>query len=288
MYISTVIFVVLYALDITVGYYIAGYMGALFVAVALPIGIFIQMKLALFQADAIKLDDLSPSDRAKLSLAFENVLQSAEGLGYSFSKNPRIYLSEDQAMNGFNAGNVIVINRGLMNTGCLEGICAHEIKHWRYMDSYTSCLICNTVTVLSLLLMLVLSIYVFAIALFIGILVAVIGNSTAGFLVGSLIGRFLGKIKDLVLRANLFLMNALQSLLSRHTEYKADEWATRIGYGEQLKQFLRLTYESRRMESLSARLLSSHPSDSKRIGHIQHIQNQMNETEKLVRLPFNV
>lgn len=288
MYISTVIFVVLYALDITVGYYIAGYMGALFVAVALPIGIFIQMKLALFQADAIKLDDLSPSDRAKLSLAFENVLQSAEGLGYSFSKNPRIYLSEDQAMNGFNAGNAIVINRGLMNTGCLEGICAHEIKHWRYMDSYTSCLICNTVTVLSLLLMLVLSIYVFAIALFIGILVVVIGNSTAGFLVGSLIGRFLGKIKDLVLRANLFLMNTLQSLLSRHTEYKADEWATRIGYGEQLKQFLRLTYESRRMESLSARLLSSHPSDSKRIGHIQHIQNQMNETEELVRLPFNV
>lgn len=288
MYISTVIFVVLYALDITVGYYIAGYMGVLFVAVALPIGIFIQMKLALFQADAIKLDDLSPSDRAKLSLAFENVLQSAEGLGYSFSKNPRIYLSEDQAMNGFNAGNAIVINRGLMNTGCLEGICAHEIKHWRYMDSYTSCLICNTVTVLSLLLMLVLSIYVFAIALFIGILVVVIGNSTAGFLVGSLIGRFLGKIKDLVLRANLFLMNALQSLLSRHTEYKADEWATRIGYGEQLKQFLRLTYESRRMESLSARLLSSHPSDSKRIGHIQHIQNQMNETEELVRLPFNV
>lgn len=288
MYISTVIFVVLYALDITVGYYIAGYMGAPFVAVALPIGIFIQMKLALFQADAIKLDDLSPSDRAKLSLAFENVLQSAEGLGYSFSKNPRIYMSEDQAMNGFNAGNAIVINRGLMNTGCLEGICAHEIKHWRYMDSYTSCLICNTVTVLSLLLMLVLSIYVFAIALFIGILVVVIGNSTAGFLVGSLIGRFLGKIKDLVLRANLFLMNALQSLLSRHTEYKADEWATRIGYGEQLKQFLRLTYESRRMESLSARLLSSHPSDSKRIGHIQHIQNQMNETEELVRLPFNV
>lgn len=288
MYISTVIFVVLYALDVSAGYCIAGYIGALFVAVALPIGIFIQMKLALFQADAIKLDDLSPSDRAKLSLVFENVLQSAEALGYTFSKNPRIYLSEDQAMNGFNAGNAIVINRGLMNTGCLEGICAHEIKHWHYMDSYTSCLICNTVTVLSLLAMFVMSIYVFAIALFIGILVAVIGNGTAGFLVGTFVGRFLDKIKDLVLRANLYLMNVLQSLLSRYTEYKADEWATRIGYGEQLKHFLRLTYESRRMESLSARLLSSHPSDSKRIGYIQHIQNQINENEELVRLPFNV
>ena len=288
MYISAVIFVVLYAVDIALGYCIAGYIGSLFVAVALPIGIFIQLKLALFQADAIKLDDLSPSGKNKLSLAFENVLQSAEALGYKFSKNPCIYLSEDRAMNGFNAGNAIVINRGLMNTGCLEGICAHEIKHWRYMDSYTSCLICNTITVLSLLAMFVMSIYVFAIALFIGILVAVIGNGTAGFLVGTFVGNFLGKIKDLVLRANLYLMNVLQGLLSRHTEYKADEWATRIGYGEQLKQFLRLTYESRRMESLSARLLSSHPSDSKRIGHIQRIQNQMNDTDELVRLPFNV
>lgn len=288
MYISSVIFVIIYLVDVAIGYTIAGYLGALFVAVALPIGIIIQLKLALFQADAIKLDDLSPSDRARLSLAFENVLQSAESLGYTFSKNPHIYLSEDQAMNGFNAGNAIVINRGLMNTGCLEGVCAHEIKHWRYMDSYTSCLICNTVTVISLLAMFVLSIYVFAIALFIGILVAVIGNSTAGFLVGSFVGRFLGKIKDLILRANLFFMNVLQSLLSRYTEYKADEFAVRLNYGEQLKQFLRLTYESRSMESLSARLLSSHPSDSKRIGNIQRIQNQMNENEELVRLPFNV
>ena len=288
MYISTVIFVVLYALDVAAGYCIAGYIGALFVAVALPIGIFIQMKLAIFQADAIKLEDLSPSDRTKLSLAFENALQRAESFGVSFSKNPAIFLSEDQAMNAFSAGNAIVINRGLMNTGFLESVCAHEVGHWHYMDSYTSFLICNTVAVLSILAMLVLSIYVFAIAFFIGILVAVIGNCTAGFLVGSFVGRFLGKIKDLILRANLFLIKALQSLLSRFTEFKADEFATRLGYGEQLKQFLRLTYESRRMESLSARLLSSHPSDSRRIGHIQHIQNQMNKTEDLIRLPFNV
>ncbi|MBR1432658.1 M48 family metalloprotease [Ruminococcus sp.] len=288
MYISTVLFIIIFVLDICAGYSILGPTGALIVAIGLPIGIIIQQKLAIYQADAVRLEDLSPSDRAKLSIAFENVLQSAESIGYTFRRNPRIYLSEDDSMNGFNAGNAIVINRGLMNSGCLEGICAHEIKHWRYKDSYTLCLICNTVTILSLLCLFVLSIYVFAIALFIGIVIAVISSGTAGVIVGSLIGRFLGKIKDLVLRANLFIMNFLQSVLSRYIEYKADEWATRIGYGEQLKQFLRLTFESRRLESLSARLLSSHPSDSKRIGHIQHIQNQMNERGELVSLPFDV
>jgi len=288
MYTSTVIFVIIYLLDIFAGYCIAGTIGSLIVAVALPIGIVIQLKLALYQADAIELENLSSHDRNKLSVAFENVLQSAECLGYTFSNNPKIYLSEDESMNGFNAGSAIVINRGIMNSGCLEGVCAHEVKHWRFNDSYTSCLICNTVMVLSLLAMFVLSIYVFAIALFIGILVAVIENGTAGFLVGSLVGRFLGKIKDLILRANLFFINTLQSLLSRYTEYKADEFATRLGYGEQLKQFLRLTFESRRIENLSSSLLSSHPSDSKRIGHIQHIQNQMNEKEELVDLPFNI
>lgn len=288
MYISMVIFIIIYFLDIFAGYCIAGPIGSLIIAIFLPIGIIIQLKLALYQADVIKLEDLSQHDRNRLSLAFENVLQSAEHFGYTFSNNPKIYLSEDESMNGFNAGSAIVINRGIMNSGCLEGVCAHEVKHWRFKDSYTSCLICNTVTVFSLLAMFLLSIYVFVTALFIGILVAVIGNGTAGFLVGSFVGRFLGKIKDLILKANLFIMKTLQCFLSRFTELKADEFATRIGYGEQLKQFLRLTFESRRMENISSRLLSTHPSDSKRIGHIQHIQNQMGEKEELVGLPFNI
>ena len=68
MYISAVIFVVLYAVDIALGYCIAGYIGSLFVAVALPIGIFIQLKLALFQADAIKLDDYLRQTRTSCHL----------------------------------------------------------------------------------------------------------------------------------------------------------------------------------------------------------------------------
>ena len=276
MYISTVIFIILYLLDIIAGYLIAQIPGAIFVAFALPIGIFIQMKIALYHADVTKLENLSPYDRDKLAIAFESVLQRGESLGYNFRRNPKIYLSEDDALNGLNAGNAIVINRGLMNSGCLEGVCAHEVKHWRFNDSYTSCLICNTITVIFLLTMFVLSIYVFMIALIIGVIIAIFGGGTTGFFVGSLVGRFL----------NVFVMKALQSLLSRFTELKADEFATRLGYGEQLKQFLRLTYQSRKMESISSRLLSTHPSDSKRIGNIQKIQNQLQQRGELTNLPF--
>lgn len=287
MYLSSVIFVILFLLDLTAGYFIAGWIGVLFVAAAIPIGIFVQMKLALYRADATKLEYLAPHDREKLAIAFESVLQRGESLGYT-SRNPKIYLSEDNALNGFNAGNAIVINRGLMNSGCLEGVAAHEIKHFKFKDSYTSCLICNTITVLSLLAMFVLSIYVLVIAILIGLVVAIFGNVTAGFVAGSLVGRFLGKIKNIILRVNLFVMQALQRILSRFTELKADEFATRLGYGEQLKQFLRLTYESRKSESLSSRLLSTHPSDSKRIGNIQRIQNRLQQRGELTALPFTI
>lgn len=286
MYISTVIFIILYLLDIVAGYLIAQIAGAIFVAFALPISIFIQMKIALYHADVTKLENLSPYDRDKLAIAFESVFQRGESLGYNFHRNPKIYLSEDGALNGFNAGNAIVINRGLMNSGCLEGVCAHEVKHWRFNDSYTSCLICNTITVISLLTMFVLSIYAFMIALIIGVIIAIFGGGTTVFFVGSLVGQFLSKIKDIILRFNVFVMKALQSLLSRFTELKADEFATRLGYGEQLKQFLKLTYQSRKMESISSRLLSTHPSDSKRIGNIQKIQNQLQQRGELTNLPF--
>lgn len=288
MYTASVIFVVLYLLDIGIGYYLAGVGGAAFVAIALPIGILIQMKLALFQADAIRLENLSSHDKNRLALTFETVLQTAEQQGYTFRKNPRIFLSEDETLNGFSCGNAIVINRGLLNSGCLEGVVAHEVKHWRFHDSYCSCLICNTITVLSLLALCMLSVYVLAIALFIGIIVAIFGGGTAGFLAGSLVGRLLGGVKNLILKAGLFMMRALQGLLSRHTELKADEFSTRLGYGEQLKQFLRLTYERKNAMSISAQLLSTHPSDSKRIGNIQRIQNQMAENEEIVKLPFRV
>ena len=109
-----------------------------------------------------------------------------------------------------------------------------------------------------------------------------------GILVGSFIGKILGKTKDLILRANLFLMNAFQSMILKHLELKADEFAVILGYAEQLKQFLRLTFESRKMMSLSARLLSSHPSDSNRLGNIQKIQNQLEENGKIIKLPFNI
>ncbi len=287
MYISSVIFVILYLLDIGMGYCLAGPAGAAFVAVALPIGIAIQMKLTLFQADATKLEDLSSHDRNRLALVFESVLQAAEQQGYTFRKNPDIYLSEDNTLNGFSCGNAIVINRGLLNAGCLEGVVAHEVKHWRFHDSYCSCLICNTITVLSLLALCMLSIYIFAIALLIGIIVAIFGGGTAGFLVGSITGRLLGGVRDLILRVGIFAMKALQSLLSRHTEYQADEFAAKLGYGEQLNQFLRLTYESRQTMSITAQLLSSHPSDGKRIGRIQRIQEQMAQ-EELANLPFHV
>ena len=288
MYLSSVIFVIIYILDITAGYYISGWIGALFVAIGLPIGIFIQMKLAIYQADATKLEYLSPNDRDQLSIAFERVLQSGESLGYSFRNNPKIYLSEDDTMNGFNAGNAIVINRGLMNSGCLEAVVAHEIKHWKYMDSYTSCLICNTITVLSLLTLFVLSVYILIIAIVIGLIVAIIGGGTAGLIAGSLVGRFLKMIKDIILKSNMFIMKALQGLLSRFTELKADEFATRLGYGEQLKQFLKISYQSRKMESLSSRLLSTHPSDRKRISNIQRIQNKLQQKGELSSLPFTV
>lgn len=290
MYLSNIIFIILYLFDVTIGYRVGGYIGALVIAIILPVGIFIQMRLTLLFSGVTKLEHLNLYDKNRLAIAFERVLQNGESRGFSFN-NPKIYLSEEDCLNAFCCGKAIVINRPVMDSGCLEAVIAHEVKHFKYNDSYTACLLCNTIMVFFSAAMLILNVYIFAIALVIGIIIAAVVRKSEGILIGGLIFGILRRVKNLILRMLLFLMQAMTMLLSRYCEFKADEFAVCLGYADQLKQFLRLTAnDNRRWSSgLAGKLLESHPSEAKRIANIQKLQNQMDESrEEDFLLPFRM
>lgn len=288
MYASTVIFIIVYILDLAIAYVIAGPMGTLFAIVTLPIAIVIQQKLCMLSVGATRLENLGDADQDKLRATFENVLQSAERQGYSFSNNPKIYLLESDDINAFSCGKCIVVNRGLLNTIYLHGVVAHEIKHYKYGDSYCSCLISSSVSVLMLILMVTLGVSVIAIAIFIALMFGIIFGSTAALISGTIITRLLNIFKNIILNTTYWIVNVLQMMLSRFTEYKADEWGARIGYANDLLLFLKSTQgDDAKFTGLTQRLLSTHPSHGKRIERLNQIKNQIGYNDTL-SLPFDL
>lgn len=285
MYASIVIFIIIYIFDLAIAYAIAGPTGALFAMIALPIAIVIQQKLCMLSVGATRLEKLDDADQDKLRAVFEDVLQSAERQGYSFSKNPRIYLLESNELNAFSCGNCIVVNRGLINTICLRAVVCHEIKHYRQKDSYCSCLISSSVAVLMLILMFNLGVSVIAISIFTALLFGIVLGSTAAFISGSIVYITFNFLKNAILNIVYWISVFFQALLSQFTEYKADEFSAQCGFADELILFLKSTNDDARFTSLTQRLLSTHPSNAKRIERLNQIKNQLNGT---LSLPFDL
>lgn len=288
MHISNIILVLIYVLDMGVGFAVAGSPGAIIVAVGMPLAIWIQQKIYIFASGAVELDSLPEAERFLLANTFETVLEAAECVGYNM-KNPRIFLSSEDTMNAFNCGNCIVVNKPLLISGSLEGIIAHEVKHFHFHDSYTSCLISNTITLFFIGLMIILGAGVFLIVLFTFLVIALVFGSTAGAIVGGVVGKLLNFIKEIFLKVNLFLARSIEMALSRFTEYKADEFAVITGFGSQLKHFLEMNRSNDNTLSVTEQLLSTHPSDGKRIARIERMEvvyeQQLAESDQLT-LPY--
>ncbi|MDE5765364.1 MAG: M48 family metalloprotease [Ruminococcus sp.] len=282
MYASTIVFIIVYILDLFIAYTMSGLTGIFFTMFALPVAVVIQQKPCMLSVGATRLDKLDDIDQDRLRAAFENVLQSAEKQGYSFSRNPKIYLLESDELNAFSCGQCIVINRGLINTICIHGVISHEIKHWKYGDSYCSCLISSSVSILMLMLMVTLGISVISVALVTALIFGIIFGSTAALISGTIVARILNFLKNIIINATYWVINILQMAFSRFNEFKADEWAARIGYADDLLLFLNLTKsDDVRFTSLTQRLLSTHPSNGKRIERLKQIKKQIGYNDTL-------
>lgn len=204
---------------------------------------------------------------------FEDVYREAKEHNNKLSDKINLYIIDVMYVNAFAMGkHTIAVTRGATTTFSpeqLRGVLAHEFGHISNGD--TKALLLNVVgngifTITILLFKLV----TWCIALFMGAFESVWAK------IFIWIFNFSLEIGTMVL---MYLGQIILSLNDRKKEYMADEFAYKIGYGEQLISALYLLDKIAipGKLSLSERLKASHPHTAKRIGHLETLTYTENE-----------
>jgi len=183
----------------------------------------------------------------------------------NLSKNISLYISEDMSLNAFAVGrNTIVLNRGIIETMSedeLRGILSHEFSH--IINGDTKALLLSTIGNGFF------SIFVLIADIFLRIISYEAHKGGIAYMI------FVGLI-NLFARATVFIISwigvIILSINSRQNEYRADEFASKIGYGEQLLSALYILseFDSGQHMSFSEKLKASHPYIRDRIGRLEN------------------
>ena len=203
----------------------------------------------------------------------------------ALEKNPRLsgdiqlYISDTMMINAFAIGrNTIAITTGAMQTltpDQLKGIMAHEIGHLSY--GHTKALLLNVVGNG------IFTLFVIFFRLVLAILqtISEIFNGGIFYLIFTITKALLNVANTII----IYLGQIILALNSRSNEYLADEFALKIGYGEELISALyllqRISMNYR--PTLSERLKSSHPHIAKRIERLESMMENMTETIAIER-----
>lgn len=270
-------FTILYGINIFFGYcLVQHYIGAIVVAAAIPLILVIWQKISLYKTGAVPIEQCRRTDAYILNNAYEAVMLRASNCGFNLKK-AKLYISDQDTYNAYNCGNAIIVNKPVLyDSSVLEGVVAHEVNHHRCADSWFSMLLGLNISVSSIILSLSAGLYVVAIiAVFMLIFSIFFRNS--GWL-GLVLAKILMPIQKAVVNIMVTTTVAVEMAISRGTEYKADEFASTIGYGSELKLFLSRDSSLRKPLTFTERLLSTHPSDDKRIAKIERYeQKQLND-----------
>lgn len=206
------------------------------------------------------------TEKERLIPLFKEVYTFAFRENKMIGRKIKPYIVDSMEVNAFIIGrNTLVVTRGAMQAFSdeeLKGIMAHEFGHINNFDGQIALLIefCTTAFMW----------------LFIG--VSFIFRFLEGLFQNNIIGDIFGIVRqifELVVKAVLFIWTLIISGGSRKTEYKADMYANKIGYGEELKQALYILYdmEISDKKGLIKNLKRTHPILAYRIERLECSQN---------------
>lgn len=203
---------------------------------------------------------------------FEEVYENAKKENPKLSDGVKLYITDDMFANAFAMGRkTIAVTKGAIETFTpeeLKGVIAHEFGHITY--GHTKALL------LSVIGNAILSVFVVIIRLFIEVLnFLTIAFSRVSFIIIliNLINLLFKYVFEMTLIGFMYLGQIILSLNSRSNEFQADNFAYKIGYGEELISALYLLQKisgSRKM-SLKEKLTCSHPHIAKRIERLENI-----------------
>ena len=206
---------------------------------------------------------------------FEEVYQGAMEQFPELNSEIQIYITDAMYVNAFAVGRkTIAVTRGAVATLSreeLKGVIAHELGHM--LHGHTKALLIATVGNL------IFTVMIFGIRLMLHIsqLLCTIASKYAsnGWIFVAV--SFLFKVLlDIGILLFMYLGQVILACNSRSNEYQADQFAHKIGYGENLIKALYLLQKTvfQGKLSLSERLKATHPHLSERISHLESLEEQ--------------
>ena len=198
-------------------------------------------------------------EKERLLPLFKEVYLGAVKANPKLSKGIKLYIREDMSINAFAFGkSTLVLTRGsieLLNDNQLKGLMAHEFGHFSY--KHTEALLLFTVANLPMS---------FIVQKLTDAKNYFDKEKRRSFLLGSLCNFFYYIFKGIDFIARLILMHS-----SRKDEYRADKFAIKSGFGEDLTEVLLEIYSVSisKPESIKEQMNSTHPHITKRIERLE-------------------
>ena len=206
-------------------------------------------------------------DKDYLLPLFEEVYEQALNQTPSLNKNITLYITEDKIINAYAVGRqTVMLTRGAIDSLSpeeLKGAMAHELGHMTSGDSMA-----RVITVVGNGLFSLIVLVCKIIMLIFGVIAALWSKK---YILSIVIGFIVHLLFSYSVTAFLFLGDIIIALNNRSREYLADDYAYKIGFGEQLKNTLyqinALDMGGRR--SLKDWLKASHPYTTARIARLE-------------------
>lgn len=280
-YMSKVLFMLLYLMDIFFLYYLTGdicYTTAgglgIFVILAIQTGI----SLMTLKAHSLKHSPMATAQY--LQSCMDEVMRRSVAVRRK-QKKIRLWIADNESLNCFAVGQNIVVNKSMLRLGdrsMLEGCLSHELSHVYNMDSAFTTLLELNLFIGLCTLCLVLFGAGAGIVLVISILFSVFFSSWAGFTAGSISGKLLKFCFGLITRAFYYISKLFSAFLYRRQEFEADRYAALLGYSQAMINLFQLEERTEHhavQTSWIEDLLNDHPSNYRRIIQFEKIEEEI-------------
>ncbi|CCV63618.1 Peptidase, M48 family [Alteracholeplasma palmae J233] len=201
---------------------------------------------------------------------FNEVYSNAKKNNNSISNKVKLYYIDDENINAFAFGrNTIGVTAGSLQLDdeAFKGILAHEFGHLYAQDSHVNLGIMATSFSMQFAIYAVSLLFLFFTYIIDIIITAVLNKTNFGKTEKILLfSTIVIAIRSIIINVWTFIGRVLVSIASRKQEYKADAYASKIGYNEGLYSALTILSEGEQTQSFVNYILyGTHPSTDKRL-----------------------
>lgn len=228
------------------------------------------------QMGAVLCNPTQGRKQEKLKNCFERVKTKAEHDSKYLFKGVKVYYIPSDQINAYAFGwRSIGVTDGALNldTRTVEALIAHEYGHIANGDAVLNMVM--TVNCLGIAAILAFYQFAFLVAIYIIVLIAclvgVMRFSFVSYFITNKITALVRWIGEFVQHGALILCEIVIRLVGRKGELLADEYASNLGYGFYLKNFLTRFSDDRQRQNFFEVIYSTHPSNDIRIANISNV-----------------